>query len=180
MSDAEERSIRVRPMRADDARRVLDIYEAGIATGLATFETSAPAWAVWDAGHLDVCRFVAEEGGRVVGWAALSPVSDRCVYGGVAELSVYVDPARHGRGVGSVLVRHLVEASEEAGFWTLQAGIFPENEASVRLHRRHGFRVVGRRARLGKLGSEWRDILLLERRSETVGVDGPDPGDEAP
>jgi phosphinothricin acetyltransferase len=162
----------IREMTRADWERVGAIYEQGIATGLATFETTAPEWEEWDGDHLTACRLVAEIGGPsdVVGWAALSPVSDRCVYGGVAEVSVYVDSASHGLGVGSALLERLIEDSEAEGFWTLQAGVFSENEASVRLHERLGFRVVGVREKLGKLGGEWRDVLLLERRSTSVGV----------
>jgi phosphinothricin acetyltransferase len=149
---------------------VRDIFEQGLATGLATFETSVPEREEWDREHLSACRLVAVLEGDVAGWAALSPVSDRCVYGGVAELSVYVDPACQGKGVGSMLLESLVRASEDEGFWTLQAGIFPENEGSVRLHERCGFRVIGCRERLGKLGDRWQDVLLLERRSTRVGV----------
>lgn len=160
----------VRAMTPDDQERVLEIYGEGIATGDATFETEVPTWHGWDGGHLDACRLVAEEEGRVIGWAALSPVSDRCAYGGVAEVSVYVDGGHRGRGVGSGLLRALVEASEAEGLWTLQAGIFPENEGSVAVHGKCGFRVVGRRERLGCLDGRWRDVLLLERRSEVVGT----------
>ncbi len=162
--------VTVRAMRAGDTADVLRIYEAGIQTGLATFETQAPAWEEWDRSHVDRCRLVAEENGRVLGWAALSPVSDRCVYGGVAEVSVYVAPGARGRGVGSLLLEALVRASEDAGLWTLQAGIFPENEASLRIHDRAGFRRVGRRERLGRRDGAWRDVLLLERRSDVVGT----------
>lgn len=158
-------------MAAGDRERVLEIYAEGIATGDATFETEVPGWEAWDRSHLDACRLVAEADGRVAGWAALSPVSDRCVYGGVAEVSVYVGADARGRGVGTGLLEALVESSEEEGIWTLQAGIFPENEGSVELHRRCGFRVVGRREKLGKLGGRWRDVLLMERRSDVVGVE---------
>ena len=161
----------LRPLTPSDWPAVRAIYEAGIATGAATFERSAPAWDAWDAGHLAHARFVAEDDGRVVGWAALSPVSGRCVYAGVAEVSVYVDPDAQGRGVGRLLLAGLVAASEAAGMWTLQAGIFPENAASVGLHERCGFRVVGRRERLGQLDGRWQDVLLLERRSPVVGAD---------
>ena len=160
----------IRALEPSDWPRVRDIFAQALATGLATFETSVPEWEEWDREHLPACRIVAVVEGEVVGWAALSPVSDRCVYGGVAELSVYVDPACQGRGVGSRLLDALVAASEDEGFWTLQAGIFPENEASVRLHERCGFRVIGHRERLGKLGDKWQDVLLLERRSTRVGV----------
>jgi len=151
---------------------VRSIYEEGIATGHATFETMAPAWEVWDAGHLKSCRLVAVDQGRTVGWAALSPVSGRCVYAGVAEVSVYVAAAERGRGIGQRLLAELVDASEREGLWTLQAGIFPENQASLVIHERCGFRVVGRRQKLGRLGARWRDVLLLERRSTTVGIEG--------
>jgi phosphinothricin acetyltransferase len=146
------------------------IYEEGIATGNATFETQVSAWEDWDAGHLRECRLVAREGGQVVGWGALSPVSGRCVYAGVAEVSVYVAAAAWGRGVGKHLLQALIEVSERQGIWTLQASVFPENEASVALHESCGFRKVGTRARIGQLKGVWRDVVLLERRSETVGV----------
>ena len=148
------------------------IYAEGIATGNATFTTDIPAWEAWDAGHLPTCRLVAtdEATGAVLGWAALSPVSSRCVYGGVAEVSVYVAEAARGRGVGRTLLATLVTESEKNGLWTLQAGIFPENAASLRLHEAHGFRQVGRRERIGQLHGLWRDTLLLERRSTTVGT----------
>lgn len=164
---------RLRAMAPSDAERVLAIYRAGIETGDATFQTEAPPWPAWDEGHLPSPRLVAEdgEGGDVVGWAALSRVSTRPVYAGVAEVSVYVDAGARGRGVGRALLSGLVEASEAAGLWTLQAGIFPENEASVRLHESLGFRRVGVRERLGRLHGRWRDVLLLERRSPRVGAE---------
>ena len=158
-------------MRATDWEQVRSIYLEGIATGFATFETDAPTWEKWDAGHLPKMRLVAREGDVILGWAALSPVSDRCVYGGVAEVSVYVGESGRGRGVGRALLEALIEASERNGIWTLQAGVFPENEASVRLHLRCGFREVGRRERIGRLHGAWRDTLLLERRSRSVGTD---------
>ncbi len=162
--------IDIAAMTLADAEGVLAIYAEGLATGEATFETEVPTWAAWDAGHLQDCRLVARAGGTLVGWAALSPVSGRCVYAGVAEVSVYVAAAARGQGVGAALLRHLVAASEGAGLWTLQAGIFPENAASLRLHERCGFRVVGRRERIGQLHGRWRDTLLLERRSSMVGT----------
>ena len=156
------------PADWDDVRR---IYVEGIATGNATLETEPPPWEKWDRGHRVEVRFVAREDGRVVGWAALSPVSERCVYEGVAEVSVYVASEARGRGIGRSLLEALVRASEDAGVWTLQAGIFPENAASIALHERCGFRVVGVRERLGRLRGRWRDVALLERRSRRVGVE---------
>jgi L-amino acid N-acyltransferase YncA len=147
------------------------IYLEGIATGNATFETDAPPWEIWDGAHRQDARFVARRNGHVVGWAALTRVSGRCVYAGVAEVSVYVGSAARGEGVGRALLEALIAASEDAGVWTLQAGIFPENAASIALHERCGFRVVGRRERLGRLGPAWRDVMMLERRSTRVGTD---------
>ncbi len=148
------------------------VYLEGLATSDATFETEAPDWERWDASHLRACRLVAlAEGGRVAGWAALSPVSARKVYAGVAEVSVYVGAEFRGRGFGRTLLEALVRESESEGVWTLQASVFPENVASVALHRSCGFREVGRRERVGKLRGRWRDTVLLERRSRTVGVD---------
>ena len=152
-------------MRDEDWPAVRDIYEAGIATGNATFETEAPSWERWDASHLADHRLVATDGDVVVGWAALSPVSDRCVYAGVAENSVYIHPDHRGRGVGTDLLDALVSGAERAGFWTVQTGIFPENTASIAAHERVGFRIVGRRERIGQLDGVWRDTLFLERRS---------------
>jgi phosphinothricin acetyltransferase len=159
--------------RMDDAdwEQVRLIYLEGIATGDATFETEAPSWEKWNAGHLSHSRLVARSADVVKGWAALSPVSDRCVYGGVAEVSVYVGKEHRGEGVGRALLEALVSASEHNGIWTLQAGIFPENTSSVALHKRCGFREVGGRERIGKMKEVWRDTLLLERRSKVVGVD---------
>jgi L-amino acid N-acyltransferase YncA len=145
------------------------VYAEGIATGQATFETAVPSYEEWDAGHLAVARLVARRDGEVVAFAALGPYSARAVYRGVAEVTIYVAAAARGQGVGRRLLEALVEQAEAAGIWTLQAGIFPENEASVALHRACGFRVVGRRERLGQLAGVWRDVLLLERRSRTVG-----------
>jgi L-amino acid N-acyltransferase YncA len=161
----------IRPLEAEDWPEVRTIYEEGIATGDATFETAAPTWEDWDAKHLTSCRLVLEDGDGIQGWAALWPASDRCVYGGVAEVSVYVRGDSQGSGFGSRLLEELVSASEKEGFWTLQAGIFPENQSSVRIHEKCGFRVLGVRERLGKMNDTWRDVLLMERRSRTVGVD---------
>jgi phosphinothricin acetyltransferase len=159
-------------MSAGDWPLVAAIYREGIETGDATFETEVPPWEAWDASHRPDCRMVVEEGGRMLGFAALSPVSDRCVYGGVAESSVYVAASARGRGVGTLLMRALIDASEDAGLWTLQTGIFPENRASIRLHQSCGFRVVGVRERLGLHYGRWRDVVLLERRSRRQGLAG--------
>jgi L-amino acid N-acyltransferase YncA len=158
-------NIVIRRMEPSDWPQVRDIYASGIASGNATFETEAPEWEAWDSAHLGDFRYVAEEDGVVIGWAAASPVSDRCCYAGVVENSVYVDPTRQGKGVGRQLLETLIRASEQAGIWTIQTGIFPENTASVALHESSGFRIVGRRERLGQLEGIWRDVLLLERRS---------------
>jgi L-amino acid N-acyltransferase YncA len=162
----------VEKMGDGDGEAVRSIYREGIATGHATFETDAPEWEAWNGSHLRDCRLVAKEKeeGRVVGWAALSPVSGRCVYAGVAEVSVYVAASARDKGIGKALLRALIEESERHGIWTLQAGIFPENEASIALHRACGFREVGRRERIGQMNGAWRDVVLMERRSRTVGV----------
>jgi L-amino acid N-acyltransferase YncA len=165
-----DQAVSIVPMTPEDWPAVRAIYIEGIATGNATFETTAPDWEKWDAAHIDSCRLVARLNGEVLGWAALSAVSSRCVYAGVAEVSIYVAGAARGRGIGLKLLSGLVTASEQAGIWTLQAGIFADNEASVRLHERCGFRIVGTRERLGQLKGTWRDVLLMERRSEVVGV----------
>ena len=157
------------PLLADHWPAVARIYAQGIATGNATFETEVPGWEHWDAAHLAEHRFVARREEDVVGFAAVSAVSDRCVYGGVVENSVYVAESARGTGVGRLLLERLIASTEAAGIWTIQSGIFPENAASLALHERAGFRVVGRRARLGKLDGVWRDVLLVERRSEVIG-----------
>jgi phosphinothricin acetyltransferase len=157
-------------MQTEDWEAVRAILCEGIATGHATFETVAPDWQEWNREHRPDCRLVAKIEGQVVGWAALSPVSGRCVYGGVAEASVYVANSARGQGVGTRLLQGLVEESERAGIWTLQGGIFPENAASLALHQACGFRTVGCRERLGKMQQVWRDVILVERRSKVVGI----------
>ena len=166
----------IRPMAPGDADAVLRIYGEGIATGHATFESTTPSWPEFDAGKLDAPRLVAVDDGEILGWAALSPVSSRCVYGGVGEMSVYVAEAARGRGAGRALLEAMVEASEAAGIWMLQAGIFPENEGSIALHERCGFKPLGRLEGLGRMGygplaGQWRDVLMMQRRSTVVGVD---------
>jgi L-amino acid N-acyltransferase YncA len=159
----------IEPMLAEDWEAVRRIYLEGIATGNATFEQEAPSWEEWDRRHRPDCRLVARGDGGVVGWAALSPYSGRYVYRGVAEESVYVAAAARGTGVGQALLAALVGAAEQAGYWTLQAGVFPENAASLALHQACGFRIVGRRERIGQMDGVWRDVLLLERRSRVTG-----------
>ena len=162
----------VSEMGSGDWEDVRAIYAEGIATGQATFEVAAPAWEVWDTSHLSFARLVARHGEIVVGWAALSPVSRRQAYSGVAEVSVYVAPDQRETGIGRQLLEALIAQSEMHGIWSLQAVMFPENAASVALHLRCGFREVGRRERIGKLDGAWRDTLLLERRNQRIGLDG--------
>lgn len=158
-------------MLASDWEQVRAIYLEGIATGNATFETDAPGWHAWNIAHLTFGRLVARYENTVLGWAAMSPASSRCAYAGVAEVSVYVAASARGAGVGRALLMRLVQESESNGIWTLQAGILLENAASIALHEGCGFREVGRRERVGKLAGVWRDVILLERRSGTVGLD---------
>ena len=161
--------IRVEPLEAEHWPAVRRIYESGIATGNATFDERIPEWDQWNGAHLDEHRFVAVDGGEVVGWVAAVPVSDRCCYGGVVEHSVYVDPAHQGRGVARTLLGALIASTEAAGVWTIQSGVFPESRASLAVHERVGFRVVGVRRRIGELEGIWRDVVAIERRSDTVG-----------
>ena len=163
-------ALTIRPLVATDWEVVRAIYLEGIESGDATFETDVPEWETWDASRLEVGRIVAEADGRVVGFAALSPTSKRPVYAGVAEVMVYVAGDARGRGIGGVLMQALVEASEDAGIWTLQASVFPENQASIRAHLRVGFRELGRRERIAQFhDGRWRDTVVLERRSSVVG-----------
>jgi L-amino acid N-acyltransferase YncA len=161
-------SLEMRNLRPDDWPEVARIFEEGIATGNATFETEVPSWEDWDGAHLVGHRFAAQDDGRVVGWIALVPVSARRCYEGVAEISVYVTADARGHGVGSELLATLVESAERGGLWTLQTSVFPENAASLALLRRFGFRVVGTRERIARLRGVWRDTVLVERRSEVV------------
>jgi L-amino acid N-acyltransferase YncA len=160
--------VAIRGARPEDWPRIADIYAAGIATRNATFETEVPSFEEWDTSHLAEHRFVATDRDRVIGWVALTGYSDRCCYRGVADLSVYVDPEAQGKGVGRALLDQLIADTEGSGIWTLQAGVFPENAASLALHRTCGFRIVGTRERIGELDGIWRDVVLLERRSPAL------------
>jgi phosphinothricin acetyltransferase len=155
-------------MTASDWEQVRAIYVEGLREGNSTFETQAPSWEAWDEGHLKSPRLVMRADDKVLGWAALSPVSRRSVYSGVAELTIYVTESERGKGIGRALLEQLIEESEQAGIWTLQASIFPENVASIELHLKSGFREVGRRERIAKLNGVWRDTILFERRSKRV------------
>ncbi|MFD0316579.1 GNAT family N-acetyltransferase [Streptomyces flavalbus] len=161
--------VTIAPMTDAHADEVLAIYQASIDEGDATFETSVPTWRAFDAAKLPDHRFVAlDAGGAVLGWVAATPVSDRCAYAGVVEHSVYVHPGARGRGVASALLAALIESTEAAGIWTVQSGVFPENAASLAVHRRAGFRVIGTRERIGRHHGRWRDVVLVERRSGTI------------
>lgn len=168
---ADVNDVLIRPMEDGDAGPVLAIYQAGLDAGLASFEVTAPSWEDFDAGKLPAHRHVAVDAatGEMLGWAAVIAVSDRCVYAGVVEHSVYVHPGHQRRGIGAALLAALVESTEAAGIWTIQSGVFPENTASLRLHQQAGFRVVGTRERIGCHHGEWRDVVLIERRSATAG-----------
>ena len=170
--DANKKSqVVIREMSANDWEAVSQIYEEGLNTGLATFETSVPSYKSWDDAHIKECRLVATADNEILGWAALSPVSSRCVYGGIGEVSVYVGANARGKGVGKSLLENLVKSSEEAGYWTIQSGIFPENVGSIKLHEKVGFRFIGKRERVGKTqDGVWKDNLLFEKRSPIVGI----------
>jgi len=171
MLDHTKMQMTISTMEATDWDKVAEIYRAGIETKLATFESNVPTWDHWHASHLSFARLVATYDNQIQGWAALSPASSRKVYSGVAEVSVYVATGFRGQGCGSLLLQALIAESERNNIWTLQAGIFAENERSIRLHLKCGFREVGRRIRIAKLDGEWKDTVLLERRSLTVGID---------
>ena len=162
----------IRNLEPQDWPAIREIYVQGIATGNATLEISPPEWEVWDQSHVQDLRYVViSESGEIAGWAALTPVSGRCVYAGVAEVSVYVGSDFRGQKIGDILLKHLIEQSEKSGYWTLQAGIFPENIPSLNLHQKNGFRVIGYRENIGKMKGTWRSVNLLERRSKVTGID---------
>jgi L-amino acid N-acyltransferase YncA len=163
-------SFTIEPLRFEDWSAVRAIYLEGIATGNATFETAAPEWGDWDAKHRPDCRLVARMNGEVIGWTALSPVSSRCVYAGVTEESIYIAASARGQGVGKALLSAVIDEAEKAEIWTIQTGIFPENVASIVLHKTCGFREVGYRERIGQMNGVWRNVVFLERRSAVVGL----------
>ena len=158
-------------MHPEDWPAVSRIYKEGIATGFATFEKEIPSYVTWDKAHIKECRLIAFDGESIAGWAALSPVSSRCVYGGIGEVSVYIGNNHRGKGLGKQLLLTLIDASEKAGYWTIQSGIFPENKASIIIHEQCGFRLIGCREKVGKLDGVWKDNLIFEKRSTTVGID---------
>ena len=162
--------LEIRPLQESDWPSVREIYQAGIDTGIATFETRVPSWDEWDAKHVPSCRLVAEKGNKVVGYAVLAPVSKREVYKGVAEVSVYVDPEFRSQQIGAKLLEQLILESEKEGVWSLQAGIFPQNIPSIKLHEKFNFRLIGTKEKIGKLGDRWFDNLFFERRSKTIGI----------
>ena len=168
---AAKKSMEIIELLPDHWEEVRTIYLHGIATKQATFQTDAPSWENWDKGHLSTLRYVAIIDGIIAGWAALSPVSSRCVYAGVAEVSVYIHEGYRGKGVGKALLQKLITESEASTIWTLQSGIFPENLASIALHEKLGFRTIGYREKVGKMDGVWRDTVLMERRSKITGQD---------
>ena len=158
-------------MTEKDWDEVAKIYIQGINTKNATFEKACPDWSTWDKNHRSDCRLVARQLGNIIGWAALSNVSGRCVYSGVFEVSIYIESSFQGQGIGQKLMERLIIESEKSNVWTLQAGIFPENKSSISLHQKNGFKIVGTRDKIGKMDNKWRDVILLERRSTKIGID---------
>lgn len=163
--------MKIRSLLFTDWNEVAAIYREGILTGIATFEKNVPDWNVWDKSHMNSCRIVSEIDNKITGWGALTPVSSRCVYAGVAEVSVYIAKDYRGKGIGKKLLEELIKLSEAEGIWTLQSGIFPENKASIELHKKVGFRMIGYKEKIGKIDGVWKDNCLMERRSKIVGVD---------
>ena len=161
----------IKPITKDNFSEVIEIYNQGLATNIATFQNDSPQWEEWDKGHLDFCRISIYDSNKMLGWASLTPVSSRCVYAGVAEVSIYIAQDERGKGIGKTLLAGLIQRSEENGIWTLQSGIFAENESSIRLHEKCGFRLVGYREKIGKKNGVWKDNVLMERRSKNIGID---------
>jgi len=164
-------NVELKHINPQDWNTIARIYKLGIDTGIATFETETPSWNNWDLSHMQSCRIAAWLDNHIVGWAALSPVSDRCVYGGVAEISVYVDTSQSKKGIGTLLLHRIIIESEKEEIWTLQAGIFRENKASIQLHKKVGFREIGYREKISKQNGIWYDNIILERRSKTIEID---------
>ncbi len=160
----------IREMNYTDGPRILEIYKMGLESGNATFETEVPSWKEWDSKYLQHSRFVFTENEEILGWIAITPVSARKVYAGVAELSVYIDNSFHGKGIGSELMEKMIVSSEAHGIWTLFSSVFPENKATLRLHEKFGFRIIGSREKIAKLDDKWRDTIILERRSKVAGI----------
>jgi len=160
----------IREMISEDSSSVLEIYKMGIDTHNATFETDVPSWVDWDSNHLKHSRFVYTENEKVLGWVALSPVSSRSAYRGVAEVSIYIDTQTHGKGIGSLLMQKVITSSEEHGIWTLFSSVIPENKATLRLHEKFDFRIIGIRERIAQINRIWRDTIQLERRSNKIGI----------
>ncbi|WP_267406539.1 MULTISPECIES: GNAT family N-acetyltransferase [unclassified Chryseobacterium] len=161
----------IKPITNDNFSEVIEIYNQGLSTNIATFQNDSAQWEEWDKGHLDFCRIGIYENGKIIGWASLTPVSSRCVYAGVAEVSIYIAQDERGKGVGKTLLAELIQQSEENGIWTLQSGIFAENENSIKLHKKCGFRLVGYREKIGKKNGVWKNNVLMERRSKNIGID---------
>ena len=166
-----QKTIEITTMSSSDWNAVAAIYKEGIETGYATFEKEIPSWEKWNSTHEKTCRLVGKIDNLIVGWAALSPVSSRCVYGGVAEVSIYISKSHRVKNIGNTLLKELILESEKNGFWTLQSGVFRENIGSIKLHENNGFRQIGYRERVGKLDGVWKDNILLERRSKIIGID---------
>lgn len=160
----------IKPITRDNFSEVIEIYTQGLATNIATFQNDSSQWEEWDKGHLDFCRISIYDNDKMIGWASLTPVSSRCVYAGVAEVSIYIAQNERGKGVGKTLLTELIQQSEENGIWTLQSGIFAENENSIKLHEKCGFRLVGYREKIGKKNGVWKDNVLMERRSKNIGI----------
>lgn len=161
----------IRPITKDNFSEVVEIYKQGLATNIATFQNDLPLWEKWHKGHLDFCRISIYENNKMLGWTALTPVSSRCVYAGVAEVSIYVAQNERGKGIGKILLNELITQSEANGIWMLQSGIFSENQNSIKLHEKCGFRMVGYREKIGKKNGIWKDNVLMEHRSKNIGID---------
>lgn len=161
----------IRPITKDNFPEGVEIYKQGLATNIATFQNDLPQWEDWNKGHLDFCRISIYENNKMIGWTALTPVSSRCVYAGVAEVSVYIAQKERGKGIGKILLNELIKQSEANGIWMLQSGIFSENQSSIKLHEKCGFRMVDYRVKIGKKNGIWKDNILMEYRSKNIGVD---------